>query len=159
AVSKGVEPWAIQQAAAAGIRDFGENRVQEAQAKRPKVSQLVEQATWHLVGHLQKNKVKPALGLFDIIHSVDSLHLAEAISRRATKSVPIFLEVNVAREATKFGLSTDELDREAEATSLLPNLDVRGLMAVAPQGANPEDARPYFRRLREAAERLGLREL
>jgi len=159
AVTKGVAPWAIQQAAAAGIRDFGENRVQEAQAKRLELSQLADRMTWHLVGHLQTNKIKTALGLFDIIHSVDSLHLAEAISRRTSKPVPVFLEVNIAGEDTKFGLSPDELNRDAAAIQLLPNLEVRGLMTVAPRTANAEDVRPHFRRLRETAKRLGLREL
>jgi len=159
AVTKGVASWAIQQAAAAAIRDFAENRVQEAQTKRPEFSRLADHLTWHLVGHLQTNKVKTALELFDIIHSVDSLHLAEAISRRATKPVPVFLEVNIARELTKFGLSPDKLDRDASAIALLPNLDLRGLMTVAPQAAQAEHSRPHFRRLREAAERLGLLEL
>ena len=159
AVTKGVAPWAIQQAAAAGIRDFGENRVQEVEAKRPQLTRMAPHTRWHLVGHLQTNKVKTALGLFDIIHSVDSLHLAEAISRRATKPIPIFLEVNIAREHTKFGLSPDELETNSAAIALLPNLEVRGLMTIAPQSAKTEEARRYFQRLREAGERLGVREL
>jgi PLP dependent protein len=159
AVTKGIAARAIQEAVEAGVRHMGENRVQEALAKQPGLAGLSGLVTWHMVGHLQTNKVKTALGLFDIIHSVDSLHLAEAISGRATKLIPIFLEVNIAGEDTKFGLSTDELRRNASAIALLPNLEVRGLMMVAPQVANAEDARPHFRRLREAAERLGLRDL
>jgi PLP dependent protein len=159
AVTKGVPPWAIQQAAAAGIRHFGENRIQETQAKMEELSRLADHVTWHLLGHLQTNKVKTALGLFDIIHSVDSLHLAEAISRSATKPVPIFLEVNIAGEQTKFGLSPDGLVTNSAAIALLPNLEVRGLMTIAPQSAKTEEARRYFQRLREAGERLGLREL
>ena len=158
AVTKGVPTWAIQEASAAGIRDFGENRVQEAQAKRPELSVLGEHVTWHMVGHVQANKVKTVLGLFDIIHSVDSLHLAEAISRRAAQPVPIFLEVNMAGEDTKFGFSPAELDRDVAAVTILPNLELRGLMTVAPQTPNAEGVRPYFRRLRETGERLGLRE-
>ena len=159
AVTKGVPPWAIQQAAAAGIRHFGENRIQETQAKMEELSRLADHVTWHLLGHLQTNKVKTALVLFDIIHSVDSLHLAEAISRSATKPVPIFLEVNIAGEQTKFGLSPDGLVTNSAAIALLPNLEVRGLMTIAPQSAKTEEARRYFQRLREAGERLGLREL
>jgi pyridoxal phosphate enzyme (YggS family) len=159
AVTKGVAPRAIQQAAAAGIRDFGENRVQEAQAKRPELSGQAEHLTWHMVGHVQTNKVKTVLGLFDIIHSVDSLHLAEAISSRATQPVPIFLEVNIAVEGTKFGFSPAELDRDVAAITILPNLELQGLMTVAPQTPHVERVRPYFQRLRETAERLGLAEL
>lgn len=159
AVTKGVPSWAIELAANAGIRDFGENRVQEAQTKLPALIELAHHMTWHLVGRLQTNKIKSALRLFDIIHSVDSLHLAEAISRRATKPIPIFLEVNVTGEHTKFGLSPQELDRDAAAITLLPNLSVLGLMTVAPQFDEPERARPVFRRLREGAGSLGLTNL
>ena len=159
AVTKGVSPGSIEQAATAGIRDFGENRVQEALAKQPQLSRLAPSVTWHLVGHLQTNKVKTAMGLFDIIHSVDSLHLAEAISRRATKPIPIFLEVNVSGEQTKFGFSPQKLDRDGTAIALLPNLDLLGLMTVAPQVDGPGQVRPVFQLLREAAERLSLTEL
>ena len=159
AVTKGVAPWAIQQAAAAGVRHFGENRVQEAQAKRPELLRLAGRVTWHMVGHLQTNKVKTAIELFDIIHSVDSFHLAEAISKRASQAKPVFLEVNVSAEPAKYGFALDELPRQHEAISHLPNVDVQGLMTVAPQAPEPEAVRPVFRRLREAAESLGLREL
>ncbi len=159
AITKGVAPWAIRQAAAAGVLDFGENRVQEAQKKRPELLRLAPHPTWHLVGHLQTNKVKIVLELFDIIHSVDSFHLAEAVSRRAAKTIPVFLEVNVTGEPNKFGLSPHELDRNLAAIEMLPNLDVLGLMTVAPQFEQPEQARPIFRTLRELAGSLGLKEL
>jgi pyridoxal phosphate enzyme (YggS family) len=159
AVTKGVAADAIREAVEAGVHHLGENRVQEAEAKQPLLADISALVTWHLVGHLQTNKIKTALGLFDIIHSVDSLHLAEAISRRAAKPVPIFLEVNITGENTKFGLSPDDLIRDGAAIALVPNLDVRGLMMVAPQAADAEDVRPHFRRLREEAERLGLRGL
>ncbi len=142
----------------AGVRHFGENRVQEAGAKETSLADL-DAVTWHMVGHLQTNKVKTALELFDIIHSVDSLHLAEAISHRTTKPVSVFLEVNIAGEDTKFGLTPDELNRDAASIAQLPNLTVRGLMTIGPQSENIEDVRPHFRRLREAADRLGMREL
>ena len=159
AITKGVQPDAIRQAVAAGVRDLGENRVQEAQAKLPQLADLPPDVVWHMVGHLQTNKVKTVLGLFAIIHSVDSLHLAQALSRRAIRPLPVFLEVNVAAESTKYGFTPDELPQSYDAIARLPNLDVRGLMTVAPIAAGAEDVRPHFRRLRQAAHSLGLREL
>lgn len=159
AVTKGFPPAAIREAAAAGVRHFGENRVQEAQGKLPQLAGLSNAVTWHMIGHLQTNKVKTVLELFDTIHSVDSLHLAEAISRRALETVPVFLEVNVSGEHTKYGFSLDNLPSEHAAVAALPKLDVRGLMTVAPLADDPEQARPVFRRLRDAAASLGLREL
>jgi pyridoxal phosphate enzyme (YggS family) len=158
-VCKGFPAETVQAAVDAGLRHLGENRVQEAQAKRPNLRCLSQDVVWHMVGHLQTNKVNTALRLFDIIQSVDSLHLAEAISARATKAVPIFLEVNVAGEDTKYGLSPDEVREARDRVTRLPNLDVRGLMTVAPLVADPEEVRPVFRRLRELAASLGLREL
>jgi PLP dependent protein len=159
AVTKGVAAQAIREAVAAGIVHLGENRVQEAEAKRPALADLEAGVRWHMVGHLQTNKVKTAIGLFDIIHSVDSLRLAEAISKRATKAVPVFLEVNVSAEPSKYGFALDELPRQHEAISSLPNIDLRGLMTIAPQLPDAEAARPVFSRLRKAAESLGLPEL
>jgi pyridoxal phosphate enzyme (YggS family) len=156
AITKGVAPGAILEAAAAGIRHFGENRVQEAEAKRPELHGLPEDITWHMVGHLQTNKVNAAIRLFDIIHSVDSLPLAEAISRRASSRQPIFLEVNVSQEPSKYGFSLDELPARYQAIKELPNIEVRGLMTVAPQASDPEVVRPVFRRLRESANALHL---
>ena len=161
AVTKGFPAEAVRDAFAAGLSQFGENRVQEAQAKLPLLAGLAPRPTWHMVGHLQTNKVKTALSLFDIIQSVDSLHLAQEISGRAPQSVrvPVLLEVNVAGEAAKFGFSPDELPARAAEVRALPGLDVRGLMTVAPLVADAEAARPVFRRLREMGESLGLREL
>ena len=159
AVTKGVTVEAIREAVSAGIRYFGENRVQEAEAKRAELRDLPGEVTWHMVGHLQTNKVKTALRLFDIIHSVDSLLLAEAISRRAASRQPIFLEVNVSREPSKYGFSLNELTDQHRAIAALPNIEVKGLMTVAPQVENAEDVRPIFSRLRQAAQALDLREL
>jgi PLP dependent protein len=159
AVTKGFLPNEIRQAAAAGARHFGENRVQEAEKKRPELEDLPPDVTWHMIGHLQTNKVKTALNLFAIIHSVDSLRLAETISRRASAPVPVFLEVNVAGDATKYGFTLEELPRQYEKIAQLPNLDVRGLMTVAPMVTDPQQTRPVFRRLRQEAESLGLKEL
>jgi pyridoxal phosphate enzyme (YggS family) len=159
AVTKGIRPDAIRQAVAAGITHLAENRVQEAEAKRSALADIEAGVTWHMVGHLQTNKVKTAIRLFDIIQSVDSFHLAEVISRRATKAIPVFLEVNVAAEPNKYGFALDELPRHHEKISRLENIDIRGLMTVAPQAHDPEAMRPMFRRLRNAAESLGLPEL
>ena len=160
AVTKGFPPDAIRQAAAAGIQHFGENRVQEAEAKLAELRDLPDGVTWHMVGHLQTNKVKTAIRLFDIIHSVDSLPLAEAISRRAAASRrPIFLEVNVSKEPSKYGFSLDELPDGYRAIARLPNIEVQGLMTVAPRAEDPDNVRGVFRRLREAAQLVGVRDL
>jgi hypothetical protein len=157
AVSKGFPPSVIDEAVIAGIAHVGENRVQEAAAKIAALRGLP--VTWHLVGHLQTNKAKTALELFDIIHSVDSLHLAEVLSSRAERPLPILLEVNAAGEASKFGLPPGEVAAAAQAIARLPRLDLRGLMTVAPFVSDPETVRPVFRELRRLRDALGLPEL
>jgi pyridoxal phosphate enzyme (YggS family) len=157
AVSKLFPTQAIEEAAAAGIAHIGENRVQEAAAKVSSLRHLP--VTWHMIGHLQTNKAKTALELFDIIQSVDSLRLAEALSRRADRPIPVLLEVNVAGEASKFGLSPQEVLQTAEAVARLPHLDMRGLMTMAPLVSDPEEVRPVFRELRRLRDALGLAEL
>lgn len=159
AVTKGFGPEAVREAVAAGVRDIGENRVQEAEAKRSALADLPGDVRWHMIGHLQTNKVRTALTLFDTIHSVDSVHLAEAISKRAPAPVPAFLEVNVAGEATKTGFSLQELPDAYAAIAPMPGLQLRGMMTVAPISASPEDARPVFRALAAGARRFGLEEL
>ena len=154
AVSKGFSADAVREAVAAGVTHIGENRVQEAAQKRPALEDPTG-VTWHLIGHLQTNKVNAALGLFDVIHSVDSLRLAEAISNRALSNVPVFLEVNVSQEPTKTGFSMQELPDAFRSARHL-HLDIRGLMTIAPLSKDPEDARPVFRDLRAAAHDLGL---
>jgi pyridoxal phosphate enzyme (YggS family) len=157
AISKSFPTQAIEEAAAAGIAHIGENRVQEAAAKIPSLHHL--SVTWHMVGHLQTNKAKTALELFDIIQSVDSLRLAEALSHRAERPVPILLEVNVAGEASKFGFSPPEVPQATEAIARLPHLNVCGLMTIAPLVGDPEEVRPVFRELRQLRDALGLAEL
>ncbi len=157
AVSKGFGAAAVSEAAAASVTDIGENRVQEAADKRSELDGLMG-VTWHMIGHLQTNKVKGALGLFDIIHSVDSLRLAEAISSRAQSDVPVFLEVNVSQEPTKTGFTIDGVS-DAYRSARLLHLDIRGLMTIAPLTDRTEDARPIFRDLRQTAHGLGLRAL
>ena len=158
-VSKTHPPGAVAAAFSAGLRDFGENRVQEAAAKIDALRAQGVAARWHLVGHLQRNKVAAALNLFDILHSVDSERLAEAISAQATRPMRVFIEVNVTGEASKFGVAPGEAAGLAERIGALPNLDLLGLMTVAPQVDDPEDVRRVFRTLRELRDALGLREL
>jgi len=159
AVTKGFPAQAVRDAFAAGLRHFGENRAQEASSKLPALADIRPDVTWHMIGHVQTNKVKTVLGLFDIIHSVDSFHLAEAISRRALSAVPAFLEVNASGEPSKFGFTMQDLSGEFGRVSHLANIDVRGLMTVAPLSEDPESVRPVFRRVREAARALGLSQL
>jgi hypothetical protein len=149
----------IYAAYACGVRDFGENRVQEA---RPKIAAARERgvrARWHLIGHLQTNKVNAALEAFDILHAIDSERVARAISERSTRVVETLLEVNVGGEATKHGVAPGAAAKLAERIGSLPNINLIGLMTVAPQADDPEDVRPVFRKLRELRDAIGLREL
>lgn len=155
AVSKTVAPKRIRSAYDAGLRHFGENRVQEADAKRPLLSDLT--ATWHLIGHLQSNKAKSARELFHWVHSVDSLRLAERLDKAAVcegDRLPVLIEVNLAQEATKSGASESEVMTLAGQISSLRTLELRGLMAIPPFFEDPEQSRPFFRRLRELAKRI-----
>ncbi len=157
----------IQAAYELGVRHFGENRVREAEEKIPIVNQWVEEKhtlsplTWHMVGHLQSRKAKDAIQLFDIIHSVDTLKLAKRLDRlcrREDRIMPILLEANVSGEESKYGFALerwaeDEKQRGrffaiVEEILALPQVEVQGLMTMAPIVADPEEARPYFRRLR-----------
>ncbi len=157
-VSKGFPAEAVAKAVAAGLRDIGENRVQEAAAKIEALAARGITPRWHLIGHLQTNKAKTAAHLFAIIHSVDSLRLAQELSRRAQR-VGILLEVNAAQEASKFGFVPKEVARALSSIAALPHLDIQGLMTVAPISNDPEAVRPVFRELRWLRDSLGLREL
>jgi hypothetical protein len=159
AITKGVGVSAIRAAFEYGIRDFGENRVQEGEGKIAQLADLKPAVTWHMVGHLQSNKAKSAVELFDIIHSVDSIKLAEILGRRVEKPFPVLLEVNVSGEATKGGFSAGETEAAVKEIKQLPNLEVMGLMTVAPFVADPEEVRPVFRKLRELRDSLGLEHL
>lgn len=158
AVTKTFPSTDVDHALAAGITDVGENKVQEARDKKPLVAAT---ARWHLIGHLQSNKAKDAVRLFDVIQSVDSIGLAEKIARAAEgegKIQQILLQVNVAREAQKSGADPDDVDAIVARVRALPSLDLTGLMVIPP-AAEPEDSRPWFRQLRALRERLGVREL
>ena len=153
AVSKTKPLEDLIEAYEAGCRDFGENKVQEILEKAPK---MPPDARFHMIGHLQRNKVKYIVDKVRMIHSVDSLRLAQQISSEAVKKgvdVDILIEVNVAEEASKFGLSTEAVIQLAEDISKLPAVHIRGLMTVAPFTENPEDNRPYFRNLRRTKEK------
>jgi PLP dependent protein len=152
-VSKTQPPEAVVAAVQAGLRDVGENRVQEAAPKIPVVrEQLADPPTWHLVGHLQTNKINASLDLFDAIDSVDSLHLAEALSKRLKgRSLPVLLEVYVGEDEERPGFRPHEIEEALGRILELPGLDVRGLMSVAPLGG---DARSAFAQVREIRNRL-----
>jgi pyridoxal phosphate enzyme (YggS family) len=159
AMSKGVTNEMVLAALDAGLTDFGENYIQEAQQRITALGARASEASWHFIGHLQSNKAGVAAELFDTIESVDSLKLAQALSRRAEKPLRILLEVNVSGEASKHGFQPAEVAAAAEAVRGLPNIDFVGLMTMAPEANDVEETRPVFRALRELAEANGLREL
>lgn len=149
AVSKTKPVSMLQEAYDAGIRDFGENKVQEILDKYDK---LPHDIRWHMIGHLQRNKVKYIIDKVALIHSVDSLRLAEEISHQAVKhqlTMPILIEVNIANEDSKFGASLSEIQDLLIKISKLPNLEIRGLMCVAPFVENAEENRHYFKTMKQ----------
>ncbi len=148
-VTKGVAVERIQEAIACGVWEIGENRVQEAQAKQTAVGRNVR---WHLIGHLQKNKARIAVELFDLIHSVDSPGLIEILNQQAAGregALELLLQVNVSGEATKSGCRPEEAQTLAESIFQAKNLRLLGLMTMAPLTENSESTRPFFRQLRE----------
>lgn len=148
-VSKGHPPGTVLAAAELGLSVFGESKVQEAKGKIPLCPARLR---WHMIGHLQSNKVRDAVRLFDLIESVDSLRLAEEIQNwagRAAKTVPILLEVNVSGESSKYGFTPQQLLAQLEAVNAMPRIELHGLMTIAPWTPDPEKVRPVFRRLRE----------
>jgi PLP dependent protein len=157
--AKGVTPEKLRAALEAGLSDFGENRVQEAEASIASLGARAKDATWHFIGHLQTNKAAAAIDLFDIIQSVDSLRLAEHLSRRASGPLQVLLEVNVAGEASKQGVSPSEVGFVVSRVAKLPNLNLTGLMTIAPIANDPEEVRPVFRELRELAQANSLSQL
>lgn len=149
AVSKGMPPERVREAADLGLMLFGENKVQEAKAKIPLCPGRLR---WHLIGHLQSNKCRDAVQLFEMIHGVDSLALAQEINKWAVKqarTMPVLLEVNLAGESSKFGYTPDRLLAEFQSVNALPKVEIHGLMTIAPWSPDPEKARPVFRGLRE----------
>lgn len=151
AVSKTKPITLIQEIYDAGVRDFGENKVQELCEK---YDRLPSDIRWHMIGHLQRNKVKYIIDKVCMIHSVDSYRLAEEINIQAKKHkliMPILLEINIADEQTKFGITKEDAILLAEEVSQLDSVRVEGLMAVAPYTENPEDNRKYFKQIKKLA--------
>jgi len=191
-VTKGIPVETIRDIVALGVTDIGENRVQEARQKWPALgsrlraegnsleppASSLQPIRWHLVGHLQRNKAKDAVDLFDVIHSLDTVAVAEELERQAAKKargsrfkaegksleprasslepLEVFIQVNVSGETTKFGCPPDETLVLARTINQCPHLHLKGLMTLAPFTDNPEQARPYFRRLRELRNDLAL---
>lgn len=149
AVSKTKPVDMLQEVYDQGIREFGENKVQEL---CDKIEVLPGDIHWHMIGHLQTNKVKYLVGKIALIHSVDSLHLAQEIEKQAAKQeviVPILVEVNIAEEKSKFGIHKEEAFELVKSIALLPHLRIQGLMTIAPFVEDPEDNRLYFRQIHQ----------
>lgn len=163
AVSKTVEPERIRQAYEAGLRVFGENRVQEFEKKAAALEDL-KQAEWHLIGHLQSNKARKTTELFNAVDSVDSLHLAQKLdetARHIGKTLPVLIEMKVSDEASKAGIpvGSPALEELLRGAPVLDHLQIRGLMTVPPFTENPEEARVYFRMLRDLRDQIAARKL
>lgn len=154
AATKDRSPQEIRAALAAGIKHIGENYVQEAEKKK---AEIPEPATWHMIGYLQKNKARKAALLFDWVQTVDSLELAQKLDQVAGqmgKILPVLIEVNIGREPQKAGVLLEDVFPLAQAIKRLPNLRLRGLMAIPPAPKDPEDSRPCFRAMRKLFEVL-----
>lgn len=159
AVTKTVPPSKIREAVESGVSHIGENRLQEALPKREALRDLP--AAWHFIGHLQTNKAKKVVENFDCVQSVDRFELAEKLNQYAPadRPLPVLIEVKLHEEPNKSGIAADELAGFVDRFRELERLELRGLMAIPPFFENPEDCRPYFRRLRELGEKFGLPEL
>ena len=154
AVTKTVPLPAIEQAIKAGITALGENYVQEA---KEKIAVIGQRVSWHMIGHLQTNKAKYTVNLFDYIHSVDRLELAAEIDKRARligRKINILIEINVSGEKTKNGITTSETIELIKNVSMLESVSVKGLMTMAPYSTNPENSRPYFSELRNLRNKI-----
>jgi len=159
AVTKNRAVSQIEEAIASGIADIGENRVQEAAVKYSAVhcTPYTVQPRWHMIGHLQTNKIKDAVRIFDLIQSVDSVRLAKEIDKKAAKInkiQEILLEVKTSPEAAKFGLKPEEVIEVIKETVEFKNIKINGLMTIAPLADDPEKTRPYFRLLRELRDKI-----
>ncbi|MBW1659314.1 MAG: YggS family pyridoxal phosphate-dependent enzyme [Deltaproteobacteria bacterium] len=159
AVSKTKPVSMIREAVAAGVTDLGENYIQEAREKIPQVS---GQVRWHFIGHLQTNKAKYAARLFDWIHTIDRVEIADALNRRAgmeNRVLRVLIEVNVGKEETKSGVMEEDLFPLVEHVATLPQLSLKGLMVIPPLTADPEEARGYFIKTRRLAEQVAARNI
>lgn len=150
AVTKTIDEAIINKAISLGIKNIGENKVQELLSKYDIIDKK-ENVQWHLIGHLQRNKVKYIIDKVDLIHSVDSMRLAAEINKRAEKAnklMNVLIQVNVSREESKFGVGVEQCTELIEQISQLPHIRIKGLMTIAPYTQDPEEVRPYFRMLR-----------
>jgi pyridoxal phosphate enzyme (YggS family) len=159
AVTKEVSSDTVKKALALGIRDFGENTVQEASRKITDLATMRHELTWHMIGHLQSNKARQAGKLFDIIHSIDTPKLARILDGQAEKTIPVLLQVNIASESTKSGFTPEALETVMAEIRNLTNLNIKGLMTIAPLSDNPEKSRPVFKKLRLLRDKLKLEHL
>ncbi|MGD0857146.1 MAG: YggS family pyridoxal phosphate-dependent enzyme [Dehalococcoidia bacterium] len=159
AVTKNSPSKVMRLAYQCGIHDFGENRVQEAGPKFKEIYDIRSLIRLHFIGHLQGNKVKDALEISDVIHSIDSLKLAQAINQHAARKVSCFIQVNVAEEKTKYGFFKEELGTAVRNIGALPNIELIGLMTIAPLTGSPEEVRPVFAKLKELNRGYGFKEL
>jgi len=154
AAAKTRSPEEVQAAIKAGINIVGYNYVQEAERMNQDIGKSVQ---WHMIGHLQRNKVKKAVTLFDMIETIDSVNLAEAVNKRCaseSKIMPVLVEINSGMESNKTGVLPEEVDKLIMQIGGLQNLRIQGLMTMGPRFGNPEDARPYFKATKSAFERL-----
>ena len=159
AAAKTREPWEILEAVEAGIKIIGENYVQEAESAYQVIGDKVK---WHFIGHLQKNKIKRAVELFDMIETVDSIEIAREIDKRCAaigKIMPVLIEVNSGRETQKSGVYPENVEQLITAAAALSNIRIMGLMTMGPLAGQPEDSRPYFietKRIFNRVKKLGL---
>ena len=156
AVSKTKSVEEIKEVYDMGIRDFGENKVQELLSKKDK---LPNDIRWHMIGHLQTNKVKDVVGNVYMIHSIDSMRLALEVEKQAIKknvNVSVLIEINIASEPSKYGFKLDEVDTAVREIKKLKNINLLGFMCVAPYQDNPEDNRIYFKKMRELKDKYKL---
>ena len=159
AAAKGRTVIEVEAALQAGVTHFGHNYVQEA---KPMIQAFGDRATWHMIGHLQRNKAKAAVSMFDMIESVDSLRLAEAIERHCEKLgkiMPVLVEINSGRESTKTGVMPEEVDDLVAAMTDMKHVQVMGLMTMGPRFGDPQEARPYFIATKEVFDRLSAMDL
>ena len=159
AVSKTQPTSVIQQAYDAGIKDFGENKVQELLTK---IDKLPKDIKWHMIGHLQTNKVKDLIDKVYLIHSVDSVKLANVIDKYAKKKnikVNILLEINIANEDSKYGFKTNEIEEAIKCIKDLSNINIQGFMCIAPNTNNPENNRIFFKQMKELADTYNYKKL
>jgi len=152
--AKGRTPDEVREVIEAGARIIGENYVQEAEQAAAALGDAARQVEWHMIGHLQRNKVSKAIPVFDVVQTVDSMRLASALDARAQRPLRVYLEVNIGGEESKSGMSPDEVEQFIKDAGSYANINITGLMTIAPESEDPETSRPYFHQLRDLRDRL-----